>query len=71
MALTNNEKQAAYRIRHQRTMSDLAEANKELQLQNVSLREEAKHWEGKYHALELRTLRAELKASQASIKNMV
>ncbi|MEI8171406.1 MAG: hypothetical protein WCG50_17175 [Rhodoferax sp.] len=69
MALTNNEKQAAYRIRQQKTMSDLAEANKELHLQNVSLLEEAKHWEGKYHALELRTLKAELKASQANLKN--
>lgn len=68
MALTNTEKQAAFRVRQQKTMADMAETNKKLTDENAILREEVKLWENKFHALELRTLKAELKASQAKAK---
>lgn len=66
MALTNTEKQAAFRERQKQTMADLVETNKGLMAENALLREEAKKWESKFHALEVRTLKAELKAQTKS-----
>ena len=62
MALTNAERQAAFKARKSETMDTLTQQNAALQVEVTELREEVDRLREKAHRLEVATLRAQIKA---------
>ena len=64
MALTNAERQAAFKARKSETMDALAQQNAALLAEVAELRAEVDKLREKAHRLELAALRAQLKAQE-------
>ncbi len=64
MALTNSERQAAFKARRAETMDALAQQNAALLAEVAELREELDAMRAKAHRLELAALRAQIKAQE-------
>ena len=62
MALTNAERQAAFKARKSETMDTLTQQNAALQVEVTELRAEVDRLREKAHRLEVATLRAQIKA---------
>jgi cell division protein FtsB len=64
MAMTNAEKQAEHRERQKRTVADLAAANATLLQEIATLRSENQALKDRVHALEIKSLKASIKAAK-------
>lgn len=65
MALTNAERQAAFKARRAETMDSLTQQNAALLAEVAELRSELDSMREKFHRLEVAALKAQIKAAQS------